>query len=167
MAGNTELIHAMIEYDFGMPKQIQHFLKVYEFAHLIGVGEKLSGDEQEILETAAIVHDIGIRNSLKIYGDSNGKHQEELGSDEAEEMLKSLGYPENVISRVKYLVGHHHTYKDITGADYQILVEADFLVNLYEDSEPETAVKNVLKKIFRTKTGKEICMQMFGVEPES
>ena len=35
-----------------------------------------------------------------------------------------------MIRRVEYLVGHHHTYKDIDGLDYQILVEADFLVNI-------------------------------------
>ena len=36
--------------------------------------------------------------------------------------------------RVQYLIGRHHTYNDIDGIDYQILVEADFLVNMYEDS---------------------------------
>ena len=166
MAGNMELIHAMIAYDFGMPKQIQHFLKVYEFAHLIGNGEGLPENEQKILETAAIVHDIGIRNSLKLYGDSDGKHQEQLGPDEAGRMLEDLEYPAEVISRVKFLVGHHHTYHDITGADYQILVEADFLVNLYEDGESADAALRVRDKLFKTKTGKEILTQMFGREPE-
>ena len=53
--------------------------------------------------------------------------------------------------------GHHHTYTNIDGMDYQILVEADFLVNLYEDSVPKAAAQNALDKIFKTQTGKTIC----------
>ena len=63
--------------------------------------------------------------------------------------------------RVAYLVGHHHTYTNIKGMDYQILVEADFLVNLYEDSVPKAAAQNALDKIFKTQTGKTICKEMF------
>ena len=63
--------------------------------------------------------------------------------------------------RVAYLVGHHHTYTNIDGMDYQILVEADFLVNLYEDSVPKAAAQSALDKIFKTQTGKTICKEMF------
>ena len=167
MDKNAELIRAMIRYDTGMPKQIQHFLKVYEFAHLIAVGEGIREQTRQTLETAAIVHDIGIRNSLKMYGDSDGKHQEQLGPEEASTLLQNLGYPEEQIRRVEFLVGHHHTYTDIEGDDYQILVEADFLVNLYEDGESEKAAEAVREKIFRTKTGKDICTRMFGLKPEA
>ena len=48
-------------------------------------------------------------------------------------MLCALGYDEAVIDRVLFLIAHHHTYTGIEGEDYQILVEADFLVNLFED----------------------------------
>ena len=65
------------------------------------------------------------------------------------------------MNRVAYLVGHHHTYTNIDGMDYQILVEADFLVNLYEDSVPKAAAQNALDKIFKTQTGKTICKEMF------
>ena len=41
-------------------------------------------------------------------------------------MRKVGGYTEEQIERVKYLVGHHHTYDNIDGLDYQILIEADF-----------------------------------------
>ena len=50
-------------------------------------------------------------------------------------------------------MGHHHTYHDIGGIDHQILVEADFLVNLYEDGMAEEAVRKVRERIFRTATG--------------
>ena len=60
-----------------------------------------------------------------------------------------------------YLVGHHHTYTGIDGLDYQILVEADFLVNLYEDQLPAEARKHAYTSIFRTKTGKRLCRELY------
>ena len=60
-------------------------------------------------------------------------------------------------------MGHHHTYDHIQGQDYQILVEADFLVNLYEDGAQKAAVETALDKIFRTETGIRLCRDMFGL----
>lgn len=68
--------------------------------------------------------------------------------------------------RVAYLVGHHHTYTDIDGADYQILVEADFLVNLHDGQTPKEQIEITGKTIFRTKTGRKLLSELFGV-PEA
>ena len=161
MYKNDRLIHAMIEYNRGDAKRIQHFLKVYEFASLIGRAEGLDERTRHVLETAAIVHDIGIRKAEQIYGSSSGKHQEEMGPDEARILLNELDYEEDVIERVCYLVGHHHTYDDIRGMDYQILVEADFLVNLYEDGASVQAVKTAGNRIFKTKAGRKMLEIMY------
>ena len=56
------------------------------------------------------------------------------------------------------------TYTDIDGADYQILVEADFLVNLYEDDVNRHGIEQAYQQIFRTQTGKEIFNQMYTDE---
>ena len=141
------LIAKMTEYYAGDPKRIQHFLKVYQFARLIGEGEKIPSEELFILRTAAIVHDIGIKISEEKYGTSSGKYQEKEGPAVAQPMLHSLGYEEDVIDRVLFLIANHHTYDRIEGTDYQILVEADFLVNLYEDGCSRKTAENV-KKIF-------------------
>lgn len=67
--------------------------------------------------------------------------------------------------RVCYLVRHHHTYANIDKPDDQILVEADFLINLLENHLTEDAQKSTYDKIFRTKSGKNLfrllypCMQ--------
>ena len=87
-------------------------------------------------------------------------------------MLMRLGFADNVIERVCYLIGHHHTYTGIEGRDYQILVEADFLVNLYEDGRTDgdggfvpdkAAVETAYQRIFATETGKWICRSMFAL----
>lgn len=160
---NNILITEMMKYYTGDPKRIQHFIKVYQFAKMIGELEKLPEEVQYILETAAIVHDIGIKPAEEKYGSCGGKLQEQEGPAAAAEMLQRLGYRPEVIDRVCYLVGHHHTYDHIDGSDYRILVEADFLVNLYEDGVSEEAVKNAYDKIFRTEAGRRMCSLMFFV----
>lgn len=159
----AKLMNMMTEYFNGDPKRIQHFTKVYAYAKNIGVLENIDSDTAFILETAAIVHDIGIKKGEEKYGRCDGKIQEELGPYEAEKILKKCGYSKEVIRRVKYLVGHHHTYSGIDGIDYQILVEADFIVNMYEDNADIESVKSVLGKIFKTKAGTNMYRQIFGI----
>ncbi|MCH3991298.1 MAG: HD domain-containing protein [Prevotella sp.] len=151
---HAQLIAAMINYDQGDARRIQHFIKVHDFATAIGTLEHIDPDTLFILETAAIVHDIGIHVAEKKYGDSNGKLQEKEGPAEAQKLLEKVGgYTPEQIERVKFLIGHHHTYTNIKGIDYQILVEADFLVNIYEDQLGIAAIENVKRTIFKTKTG--------------
>lgn len=158
---DRKLIEKMMEYYAGDPKRVQHFLKVYEFAKLIGESESLDTETMHILRTAAIVHDIGIKISEEKYGSSNGKYQEKEGPAVAEPMLLALGYDEAVIDRVLFLIAHHHTYNEIEGLDYQILVEADFLVNLFEDGSSREAAQKVQKNIFKTNTGMKYLSDLF------
>ncbi len=163
----SSVISAMTKYYAGDPKRIGHFLKVYAFSKTIGECESLTETEQKILETAAVVHDIGIKRSEELYGTSSGKYQEMLGPDEAKKLLSSLSFEDNIIERVCYLVGHHHTYNMIDGADYQILVEADFLVNAYEDSLSKESIINARDKLFKTKTGIKMLNDIFALERAS
>ena len=156
-----DVLSAMVTYETGSPKRIQHFIKVYTFSKLIGLREGLDPQTQLILETTAAVHDIGIRKSLEVYGSYTGKTQEELGPAVADALLTSIGFPREIIDRVCWIVGHHHTYTDIQGLDYQILVEADFLVNLYEKDEGVEAQRAAYEKIFRTETGRQLCRDHF------
>ena len=158
----VKLLHKMIDYYAGDAKRVQHFLKVYDFARLIGKSENLPEELQFILETTAIVHDIGIKVSEEKYQSSAGSYQEKEGPAIAKPLLFSLGYSEPVIERVCYLIGHHHTYQAIEGLDYQILVEADFLVNIYEESMSTSAIQNIAMKIFKTKTGKNLLETIYS-----
>ena len=49
------------------------------------------------------------------------------------------------------------------GQALQILIEADFIVNLYEDNASENAVRNAYEKIFVTESGKKILKDSFGL----
>ena len=108
-----------------------------------------------------MVHDIGIHISEQKYGSSSGKYQELEGPAEAKKLLDGLEWPADVTERVCYLVGHHHTYHGMDGMDYQILVEADFLVNLFEDKVSPDGCRNAYHKIFRTESGKRLYRTMY------
>ena len=129
----NRLHYEMIRLYSGDPMRIQHFCKVHSYAKLIAEMEHIDASTLFILEAAALTHDIGIHLCEEKYGSSNGKLQEKEGPAIAEKLLKELQFEEKVIERVKYLIAHHHTYDAIDGIDYQILVEADFLVNILED----------------------------------
>ncbi|HWQ98215.1 MAG TPA: HD domain-containing protein [Clostridia bacterium] len=152
---------AMVVYNAGDARRVNHLLKVYGFARTIGEREGLDARTQEILEIAALTHDIGIRNSERKYGNCSGEHQQQEGPPEARALLASLGADEAVIERVCWLIAHHHTYTDIQGMDYQILIEADFLVNAFEDEMDEDAIRTVREKLFRTNTGIELMNQLY------
>lgn len=159
-----ELYYKMIEFFHGDPKRIQHLIKVHSLSRLIGIGEKLDVTSLFILEAAAYTHDCGIRPAEEKYGRCDGKLQEQEGPTVAQQMLLELGFENYMIERICYLIGHHHTYTNMDGMDYQILVEADFLVNLYEDDANRHTIQKAYDNIFRTDTGKQIFAQMYGVE---
>ena len=167
MSRLNNLCSMMIEFYRDDPARIQHFIKVHSFAKLIGEEEHLDEKLLYILEAAAYVHDIGIRPAEAKFGRCDGKLQEQEGPAEAEKMLKNLGFDQDVIDRVSYLVGHHHTYTGIEGMDYQILVEADFLVNLFEDGSGRETAEKVRENIFKTKTGMKYLETLFLTERRS
>ena len=159
-----ELMKSMAAYEAENPRQIQHSLKVHSFAKLIGESEGLDAHALFTLEAAAIVHDVGIKAANEKFGHCTGKLQEQEGPAPARAMMEELGFEADVIERVCYLVAHHHTYEPVDGMDYRILLEADYLVNLYEDGSSMETIRNVLEQVFRTETGIWLCTTMFGVE---
>ena len=157
-------LHAeMIKLYAGDPKRIQHFCKVHSYAKLIAELENVDEKTRFILETAALTHDIGIHICEQKYGDCGGKLQEQEGPGLAQQLLAKLRFPEDVSTRVQYLIAHHHTYDNIDGIDYQILVEADFLVNIMESDLSKEATLKAYHTIFKTTCGKTICREMFGI----
>ena len=58
-----EVALAMVSYNAGDALRVNHLLKVHAFALMIAEAEELDAETREILEIAALTHDIGIRNS--------------------------------------------------------------------------------------------------------
>lgn len=163
MKNDTVLIEKMTEYFRGDAKRIQHFIKVYTFATIIGEEERLSGEDMLVLRTAAIVHDIGIKNAEKKYGRCDGALQEREGPAEAEKMLRELGYDGKVTEDVCFLIAHHHTYGGVTDIRLRILIEADFIVNAYEDGLRQESIICSRYKIFKTQSGTRLLNNIYGL----
>ncbi len=157
-------MQAMVSYDSGDVPRIQHFVKVHDFAAAIGRMERLDDDSLFVLEAAAILHDIGIHAAEAKYGNSNGKAQEELGPGEARKVLAEVGgFSDEQTERICWLIGHHHTYHDVSAADHRILLEADFLVNSFEDKLPTESIVTFRDKVFRSASAISMLNAMWGI----
>ncbi len=149
----SRILVKMIDYSAGNRKDINHLMKVHSYARIIGKGEGLSEELQKITEIAAIVHDIACPLCRIKYGNTNGKYQEAEGPALTESFLADTGLTREEIARIAYLVGHHHTYEGVEGLDYQILLEADYLVNADESGYSRENILHMRDTVFQTKTG--------------
>jgi HD superfamily phosphodiesterase len=158
----TEIVALkMIRYFGSDLRRINHALKVHGFVRTIAGLEKMSFEELTILEIASLLHDIGIREAEKKYQSTAGHYQEMLGPGIARELLRDLSLEEDALNRICYLIGNHHSYNKIDGLDFQILVEADFLVNIFEDQMSKEQIIAIKEKYFKTGTGIELLTAMY------
>lgn len=157
-------MRAMISYDSGDVPRIQHFVKVHDFAAAIGTDEGLDGETLLVLEAASILHDIGIHPAEARYGSSAGRYQEELGPDEARKVLSEVGgFTPGQTERICWLIGHHHTCTDVRDIDHRILLEADFLVNSYEDGISMEGIVAFRDNVFRSQSAIHMLNEMWGI----
>ena len=146
----------MIEFYEGNLHDINHFLKVWAMAKTIGELEALDSRTQEILELAAVVHDIACPLCREKYGNTDGKKQELESPALVEAFFADLPVARADIDRISWLAAHHHTYTNVDGIDHQILLEADFLVNVDEGGCTRPAIENFRRRVFRTAAGTQL-----------
>ena len=157
----SQIMEKMIAFSKGNVHDIDHLIRVWTYAKTIGELEGLDKDTQFILEVAAITHDIACPLCREKYGSTNGKFQETEGSLMVRDFLKNSGLTQEQIDRVSWLVGHHHTFQGIDGADYQILIEADYIANASENGYPESSIRNFMEKWMKTESGKQMIKDVF------
>ena len=124
-------------------------------------------DEEQlyVLEAAAILHDVGIHAAEAKYGNCHGKHQEELGPEEARKVLAEVeGFTSEQKERIYWLIAHHHTYTNVTALDHRILLEADFLVNSYEDHLSQEGIVTFRNRVFRSASAISMLNDMWNLQ---
>lgn len=165
MNKNVALYNEMIAFFAGDARRCQHFIKVASLAKQLAESEAADAELTELVEAAGLVYDCGIKPGEAKYGAGHctGKIQEQEGPAVARELLQKVGYAPEKIERICYLVGHHHTYNMIDGLDYQLLVEADFIVNFYEDGTPKENIAKAVERVFKTESGTKLVKTMFGL----
>ena len=141
---------------FNDDRFIAHTLKVLGRAEQICEGEKI--EAPFILQVAtlgSIFHDIGIPEALKKHNSMDAPYQEQEGPSVARRLMDEVGVRPDIAERVCYIVGHHHTADRVDGADFQVIWEADFIVNIDEKNivlEPDD-VESAVAENLKTETG--------------
>ena len=159
----AEILEKMIRNANGSLHDLNHFMSVWGYAKTIGELEGLDAETQFILETAAITHDIACPMLRERDGNTNHRQQEVEGGPMVREFLADTGLTDGEIDRVAFLVGHHHTLEGIDRVDYQILIEADYIVNAAEKGYSRENVRNFMERYMKTDAGKRITGDVFGV----
>lgn len=150
----TYLLYSALCYEEGHCRRTQHILKVYALAKLLGEQEKISTEDQQILQAAAILHDIAIKYCKKHYnGDASQEKQKKEASHLVQEFLQEANYLPSYIPKIVDLVSKHHDYRKEKSKLLQILIEADLIVNCYENHQI-TKSQNLLKIFFKPREGK-------------
>lgn len=88
---------------FGYGFLTYHIMSVVKYAKLLA---KKFGADKEIVELAALLHDIGV-----IRGDKPNHHIS--GAEDAEKILKKFNYPQEKIEKIKHCIFAHRASKAI------------------------------------------------------
>jgi HD superfamily phosphodiesterase len=145
-------------------RRISHALQVLQYARDMvaadGAGEPAS---PEVVEAAAILHDIGIQEAERTHGSAAGRYQEIEGPPIARRLMEDAGLPEETIEHVCRIVGSHHTAGDMDTPEFRIVWDADWLVNIPEEYPDHTTEQlgRLIERVFRTEAGRQIAREIF------
>ena len=155
-----KLIGEMIDYFGDDKKRINHTLKVLDYARKIN--EKEDGNPI-IVEAAAILHDIGIPEAERKYNSSAGNYQEIEGPPIANGILKEFNLDDNDIFHICRIIANHHSDKEIDSIEFQIIWDADWLVNIPKEhnEKDKKRIEQEIEGLFKTETGKLIAKNKF------
>lgn len=114
-------------------KRIAHAVSVLSFAEKILLDERGDAD---VVVAAALLHDIGIHAAERKYGSSAARYQEIEGPPIAKGILESMGVDPQLIEEVCDIIAHHHSPRKDETPNFQILYDADLIVNLRDEVPP-------------------------------
>ena len=134
------LLYSALCYERGHCRRTQHILKVYALAKLLGEQERISTEEQQILQAAAILHDIAIKYCKDNYdGDAGQEKQKKEAPHLVNSFLQEANYLPSYIPRILELVVKHH----------------DYIINCYENCQSSGKIR-CIKDFFQTSSGKKL-----------
>jgi HD superfamily phosphohydrolase YqeK len=168
MGDLKEQIMRQMEAYYGRDKRrIKHARKVTDFAEQMLPIE--SGADPEIVIAAAVLHDIGIHAAEKKYRSVSGHYQEIEGPPIARRMLQELGMEEKKIAEVCNIIRYHHTPGKVDGANFRIIYDSDWLVNLAEEykGEDKEHLTRRIEQVFLSEAGRQLARQLYLDDSEA
>ena len=155
-----QLIAAM-KAEFGSDqRRITHALRVLEAAQEILRREDAN---PRIVVAAALLHDIGIQEAERRHGSAAAEFQEREGPPIARRILEALDLDEKDIQAICRMVGSHHSARDAEGPEFDVVWDADRLVNLPDEAGDQRGeeLRAFIEKVFRTATGRAMAIERF------
>jgi hypothetical protein len=154
-------LEARVEDYFGADvRRMAHTRRVLAYAQQILECEPAN---EETVQAAATLHDIGIPEAERKYGTAAGHYQELEGPPIAAELLRELGASSELVDVVCRLVACHHSPGEVDAAEFDVLWDADWLVNLADEytGASEQKLRGAIERIFRTQTGKRLAKDTY------
>ena len=155
-----DLIRTMEDYFNGDMKRVDHAYRVMKNAERLLETE--DGD-YTIVVAAALFHDIGIHEAKRKHESTSGKYQEIEGPPIARKILTELGYEQSQIDEICEIIAHHHTPGKVLTNNFNILYDADWLVNLGGefDVEDRDKISSIIERVFLTESGRSIAQELY------
>lgn len=158
-----EIIARMKSFFGSEQEYVDHALEVLKFAEQL-MGTEESSFNREIVVYAAVLHDVGIPEALRKHGSAAGPYQEKEGARIARQLLEDLRVPEEIIEEVCGIIGHHHTPGVLHTQNFQLLYDADWLVNFpkaYDINANPASIRAAIDSVFLTQQGKTAASKLF------
>ena len=150
-----KLLKDVLLYENGHIRRTKHILMVHSLTKSIGSEEGLTLEQQQIVQSAAILHDIAIKKCKRKYNDASIEKQKLECIPVAKKFLKACNYVPSYTEKILNLIYHHHDYGAYKGIEHQVLIEADLIVNCLENRNHKEKAADVAVH-FHTRTGKEL-----------
>ncbi len=116
-------------------RRFEHALTVLDHADAILEAE---GGDPLVVRAAALLHDIGIPAAERKHGSAAPRFQEAEGPPIARRILGDLGFDAQTTEQVCRIVGCHHSGGGTDSTEFDIIWDADHLVNLEESDRPRS-----------------------------
>ena len=117
-----------------------------------------------VILSAAYLHDIGILEAEKKYGNTKPEQHEKEGPVIAKTILQKLGAKEELINEVCDIIAHHHHPRDDESLNFKIVYDADQLENLDEKQKENPMdvkkLEDTIEQAFLTSSGQEIAREV-------
>ncbi|MBE0478418.1 HD domain-containing protein, partial [Candidatus Aerophobetes bacterium] len=141
-------------------KRIEHARKVMRFAEKLL--EKEEGDWHIVIPTS-ILHDVGIKEAEKKYGEAAPSYQEKEGPSVAKEFLLKMSLKREDVEEICEIIAHHHSPGKINTQNFKLVYDADCLVNLKDEinKQGKNKLERKIEEIFLTDTGKNLARKLY------
>jgi HD superfamily phosphodiesterase len=123
----AKLTRALLDHFGGDDRRIDHALRVLHHTDCLMAG--YPGCDPDIAVAAALLHDVGTKESEARHGYNNGKTQEQYDPPVAAAILESIGFLPEKIAIVNNIIGNHHSPSRYDYPELALLKAADQIVN--------------------------------------